>query len=301
MPRTILVTGITGFIAKKIAYDLLARGDTVRGTLRKSARSQEVRAALSDLPPEALARLTFVEADLMTDRGWAEAMGGVDGVIHTASPFPLSKPKDDSQIIGPAVEGTKRVLRSAHKAGVRRVVLTSSMEAVMHGVSSNPLTEADWSDPEALTCSPYTRSKIFAERAAWEFVKSHPEMQLSVINPGLVCGTPMDKHTDHRSRWSRGCCLGATRCSLIWICRWWISPMSRPAISLRWIAPKRSTSAISVPKASPISVISRQPLRQTSLIVNLATLGAEVSAQAAGLVRSANCADPADDRQEDAS
>ncbi|WP_417806637.1 NAD-dependent epimerase/dehydratase family protein [Thioclava sp.] len=195
MPRTILVTGITGFIAKKIAYDLLARGDTVRGTLRKSGRSQEVRAALAGLPPEALARLSFVEADLMTDRGWAEAMGGVNGVMHTASPFPLSKPKDESQIIGPAVEGTKRVLKAAHKAGVTRVVLTSSMEAVMHGVTSDPITEADWSNPEAPTCSAYTRSKIFAERAAWDFVKAHPEMQLSVINPGLVCGTPMDKHT----------------------------------------------------------------------------------------------------------
>ncbi|TMV94708.1 NAD-dependent epimerase/dehydratase family protein [Thioclava sp. BHET1] len=195
MARTILVTGITGFIAKRIAYDLLARGDTVRGTLRKAARGDEVRAAMHGLPPEALERLSFVEADLMDNRGWAAAMEGVDAVLHTASPFPLSKPKDEMDIISPAVEGTKRVLRAAQKAGVTRVVLTSSMEAVMHGVSSKPMTEADWSDPEAPSCSPYTRSKIFAERAAWSVVEDHPEMQLTVINPGLVCGTPMDRHT----------------------------------------------------------------------------------------------------------
>lgn len=195
MPRTILVTGISGFIAKRIAYDLLAQGDAVRGTLRSLGRADEVRAAMGALPPEALARLSFAEADLLSDAGWPAAMAGVDAVIHTASPFPLTKPKDESIIIRPAVEGTERVLTAAQAAGITRVVLTSSMEAVMHGVASDPLTEADWSDPQAPTCAPYTRSKIFAERTAWAFVAKHPEMQLTVINPGMVCGTPMDRNT----------------------------------------------------------------------------------------------------------
>lgn len=195
MARRILVTGITGFIAKRIAYDLLAQGETVRGTLRKASRGEEVRAALAELGPEALDRLSFVEADLMADAGWAGAMEGIDAVIHTASPFPLSKPRNEAEIIAPAVEGTKRVLQAAQAAGVTRVVLTSSMEAVMHGVTSDPMTERDWSNPKAPTCSAYTRSKIFAEEAAWEFIEDHHEMELTVINPGLVCGTPMDRHT----------------------------------------------------------------------------------------------------------
>lgn len=195
MARRILVTGITGFIAKRIAYDLLAKGETVRGTLRKASRGKEVRAALAELGPEALDRLSFVEADLMADAGWAGAMEGIDAVIHTASPFPLSKPRNEAEIIAPAVEGTKRVLQAAQAAGVTRVVLTSSMEAVMHGVTSDPMTERDWSNPKAPTCSAYTRSKIFAEEAAWEFIEDHHEMELTVINPGLVCGTPMDRHT----------------------------------------------------------------------------------------------------------
>lgn len=195
MPRTILVTGVSGFIAKRIAHDLLAQGDAVRGTLRGLGRADEVRAAMAGLPVEAQERLSFAEADLLSDTGWLAAMAGVDAVIHAASPFPLSKPKDESVLIRPAVEGTQRVLCAAQATGVTRVVLTSSMEAVMHGVSSDPITEADWSDPQAPTCSPYTRSKIFAERAAWDFVAKHPEMQLTVINPGMVCGTPMDRHT----------------------------------------------------------------------------------------------------------
>ncbi len=195
MARTILVTGITGFIAKRIAHDLLAQGDHVRGTLRSARRADEVRAALSPLGEDALTRLGFTEADLTSDKGWAGAMSGIDAVIHTASPFPLSPPKDESSLIKPAVEGTRRVLTAAQAAGVRRVVLTSSMEAMAHGATSDPITEADWSDAESPTCAPYTRSKTLAERAAWDFVAVHPEMQLTVINPGMVCGTPVDRNT----------------------------------------------------------------------------------------------------------
>lgn len=191
MTHTVLLTGITGFIAKRIASDLLARGYAVKGTLRSAARGDEVRAIV---PQDAQDRLSFAEVDLMADDGWDAAMAGVDAVIHAASPFPLANPKDESLIIKPAVDGSKRVMEAAQRAGVTRVVLTASMESIMHGNAGKTLTEADWSDPEAATAVAYTRSKIFAEKAAWEVVERHPEMQLTVINPGMVCGTPMDGH-----------------------------------------------------------------------------------------------------------
>jgi dihydroflavonol-4-reductase len=197
MPDTILLTGISGFIAKRIAFDLLSDGDQVVGTLRSPARAEEVRVALraNGLGDEALARLRFVTADLTGDAGWPEAMAGVDAVIHTASPFPIAQPKDEQVLIRPAVEGTLRVLRAAEAAGVGRVVLTSSIEAVMHGKADGRVTEADWSDLSAPTVSAYTKSKTLAERAAWDFAAEHPAMQLTAINPGAVMGTPMDSHT----------------------------------------------------------------------------------------------------------
>ena len=197
MPTTVLLTGITGFIAKRIAFDLLRAGHAVVGTLRSPAREAEVRAAFDagGLAGDALARLRFVALDLTADAGWAEATRGVDAVIHTASPFPLVQPKDQNALIAPAVEGTLRVLRAAQASGARRVILTSSMEAVMHGQKSGPVTEADWTDLAAPTVSAYTRSKTLAERAAWDFVGTRPEMQLTAINPGMVLGTPMDRHT----------------------------------------------------------------------------------------------------------
>jgi dihydroflavonol-4-reductase len=193
----VLLTGISGFIAKRIALDLLNAGYSVRGSLRSAARADEVCDALRPRLEDAsaLARLSFVELDLTRDDGWARAATGACAVIHTASPFPLSQPKDESQILRPAVDGTLRALNAAEAAGVTRVVLTSSMEAVMHGKPDGHLmTEADWSDLSARTVTPYTKSKTLAERAAWDFAAVHPHLRLTVINPGLVLGEPLDRH-----------------------------------------------------------------------------------------------------------
>ena len=53
-------------------------------------------------------------------------------VIHVASPFPAENPRDEMEVIGPAVEGTKNVLEACAKTkgGVKRVVLTSSVASI---------------------------------------------------------------------------------------------------------------------------------------------------------------------------
>ena len=188
---TVLLTGITGFIAKRIAHDLLAKGHHVKGTLRSMSRADEVRVVVKDA-----SNLSFVELDLTKDEGWAEAMEGVDVLMHTASPFPLADPKDESEVIGPAVDGTMRALTAAQAAGVNRVVLTSSMVAMIYNRKPNGHVygPGDWTDVDHRLSNVYTKSKTLAEKAAWDFVAAHPEMKLTTIHPGLVAGTPMDKH-----------------------------------------------------------------------------------------------------------
>lgn len=199
MPKTVLLTGASGYIAKHIALQLLEAGYNVRGTVRSLARGTEVtdavRPHLTD--PEALdQRLTFVALDLNSDDGWAEAMIGVDVLMHTASPFPMVQPKDENDLIRPAVDGALRALRAAHQAGITRVIMTSSTVAIS-GSELPPgdasFDETNWTDPNDPTISPYTKSKTLAERAAWDFVRDEaPEMALTTVNPGFVLGAPLD-------------------------------------------------------------------------------------------------------------
>ena len=99
----------------------------MRATLRSLSREPEVRATLK-VPDDA--PLEFAAADLTEDAGWPGALAGCDYVMHMASPFPQDRPDDENELIVPAVDGTRRVLRAAYDAGVRRVVMTSSFAAM---------------------------------------------------------------------------------------------------------------------------------------------------------------------------
>ena len=114
---------------------LLAAGYRVRTTVRSPAREASVRATLKSAGADPGAALAFAAADLMSDAGWADAAAGCDYVLHVASPFPLTVPKDENELIVPAREGALRVLRAARDAGVKRVVLTSSFAAVGYGIA----------------------------------------------------------------------------------------------------------------------------------------------------------------------
>ena len=131
--KTVLLTGASGYIGKHIALQLLNQGYSVRASVRSLSKSDEVRnAVLPHLIDKTKldSRLTFVELDLEKDAGWDAALKGVDVLMHTASPFPIASPKDENELIRPAVDGTLRALKAAHNAGVHRVILTSSMAAL---------------------------------------------------------------------------------------------------------------------------------------------------------------------------
>jgi nucleoside-diphosphate-sugar epimerase len=182
----VLVTGATGFIAGHCVQELLTHGYAVRGTVRDLATADV--AHLRALAAGTGGSLELVEARLDADAGWAEAVDGCAYVWHLASPNPPRAPKDADELIRPAVDGTLRVLRAAAASGtVRRVVLTSSIDAIRHGHPESDLvrTEADWSNVDR--AAPYPKSKVHAERAAWDFVRER-DLELVAVHPGLVLG-----------------------------------------------------------------------------------------------------------------
>jgi dihydroflavonol-4-reductase len=193
MTDTILLTGISGFIAKHIALKLLNAGYAVRGTVRTLNRADEVRAALKPYltDPAAMDHLTFATADLESDAGWTDAMAGITAVIHTASPFPIAQPKDEQILIRPAVEGTRRVLMAAKAAGITRVILTSSTVAIIDETVHGQQDENNWCNLDAPGTTAYAKSKTLAEREAWAIANAEG-LHLTTINPGFVVGPPLD-------------------------------------------------------------------------------------------------------------
>jgi dihydroflavonol-4-reductase len=187
---TVLVTGGSGFLGGWCVIELLRRGYAVRTTVRSLSREAEVRATVGS-EVDAGDRLTVLAADLTRDEGWPEAAAGCEYVLHVASPFPPNQPKDPDELIVPAREGTLRVLRASLDAGVKRIVVTSSVAAIRLGeeAAARPLNEEDWTDPDAPGLTPYVRSKTIAEQAAWDLVRERGEAdRLAVVNPGAIIG-----------------------------------------------------------------------------------------------------------------
>jgi nucleoside-diphosphate-sugar epimerase len=188
--QTVLVTGGSGFLGGWCVIELLRRGYTVRTTVRSLSREPQVRAAVGS-QVDAGDRLTVLAANLTADEGWPEAVAGCDYVLHVASPFPPKQPKDADELIVPAREGTVRVLGAGLDAGVKRVVVTSSVAAIRlsEGAPARPLDETDWTNPDTPGLTPYVRSKTLAEQAAWDMVRERGEEErLAVVNPGAIIG-----------------------------------------------------------------------------------------------------------------
>ena len=195
MAERVLLTGIGGYIGQHCAAELLNSGFEVVGTVRSLLKAEATRAAIAAVAP--VDRLTFVEADLLSDEGWDDAVRGCTYVMHVASPFVLAEPKDESELIRPAVDGTRRVIEAAQRAGVRRLVLTSSTVAMVTGKPNGRYGPDAWSDPNA-KIGAYAKSKTLAERAAWDAVEGS-EIELAVVNPGVVFGPPLGAEVDGQS------------------------------------------------------------------------------------------------------
>jgi nucleoside-diphosphate-sugar epimerase len=197
MLGNVLVTGGTGFVGTHIILQLLQKGYSVKTTLRSINSKSKVIDTLKANGITTFDNLTFIEADLSKDDNWDEAMNGCDYVLSVASPVFFDIPKDENEVIRPAVEGIVRVLKAAKKSNVKRVVMTSNFGAV--GFSNkNPnkaTTEEDWTDVNEKGLSAYEKSKLLAERAAWDFIKKEGgDLEFVTINPVAIWGPSLSAH-----------------------------------------------------------------------------------------------------------
>ncbi|GMH26225.1 hypothetical protein Nepgr_028068 [Nepenthes gracilis] len=186
------VTGGTGFLASHLVKSLLEKGHTVRTTVRNPGDMEKV-GFLWEMKG-AKERLKIMKADLIEEGSFDEAIRGVDGVFHAASPVLV--PRDENihkTLVEPCVKGTMNVLNACMRAvSVKRIVMTSSCSAIRYRDDAHrisPLNESHWSDPEY--CKRfnlyYAYAKTIAEAAAWEAAKGSG-LDLVVVNPSFVVG-----------------------------------------------------------------------------------------------------------------
>jgi nucleoside-diphosphate-sugar epimerase len=187
------VTGGSGFIGSWCVIGLLQQGYTVRTTVRHLGRESAVRAAIGKVV-DPQNRLSFHAAELTSDAGWDAAASGCDYVLHVASPVAVSEPKNANELIVPARDGTRRVVGAALKAGVKRVVLTSSVAAASPRAGARESDETVWTDLADPKVSAYSRSKTLAERTAWDLIgASGGATTLATVNPSVVLGPVLSR------------------------------------------------------------------------------------------------------------
>jgi len=196
MKDKVLLTGISGWIAKHTAIELLNKGYEVLGTVRNKDLIDQTKETIKKHAP--IEKLSFIELDLLKDDGWDEAAKGCKYIFHIASPFPMKVSRNREFLLHVAVDGTLRVLNAGINAGVEQIIKTSSIVAMFRKPNrSNPYTfgENDWTDENWIEgVNDYFLSKTKAEKAAWELMESKGlKSKLTTINPGGVFGDALDK------------------------------------------------------------------------------------------------------------
>ena len=172
-----LVTGATGFVGAHVVRALLAEGVEVRALARPSGD----RRNLGGL------RVEVVEGDLR-DAAWMPgALAGVGVLFHVAAVYSLAR-TDREAVLATNVHGTRRLMEAALRAGVTRVVHTSSVAAVgFQHADGTPADERDWTPPEALAGA-YEESKSLSERMVQALVQREG-LPAVVVNPTAPVGS----------------------------------------------------------------------------------------------------------------
>jgi len=195
----VAVTGASGYVGSWCVKCLVENGYQARGTVRSLSNPEKVK-HLENMKEI----VQLFEADLLIDGSFDTCFTGCSAVFHVASPVLFVTEDPQKQVVDPAVNGTLNVLKSCKKVGVKHVVLTSSIAAIVPpGISKPPGTispnhvwsEKDWNTYSTLETVPYWLSKYLAEKAAWEFCGKN-DIALTVICPALVFGPPLSRRLD---------------------------------------------------------------------------------------------------------
>lgn len=213
----LLVTGITGFAASWIAYKAIEKGYKVRGTMRDPDNEEKKKILTEGFGEENMKKLELFKADLNDEKSLNEAVKDCHYVLHVASPLPRESPKDPDELIKPAVNSIKAIIKACDEHDVKTLILTSTTGTLEDfSIGDIEVNEEFWTE-ERDYLLPYQLSKIRAEKAAWEEIekvnKSREEskkqkINFSTVHPSFIIGPPLIKGEGVSITFFRDCLAG---------------------------------------------------------------------------------------------
>ncbi|KAG6832867.1 hypothetical protein H0H87_012800 [Tephrocybe sp. NHM501043] len=185
----VFVTGGSGFLGSHIVLQLLYKGYNVRAATRPNRVAELTKNYEKFGDRFHAVAVSNIGADKFSD-----ALKGIDAVIHTAASLP--ERQSSEAVLAPvpqsAIDGTLNVIRQAEKAGITKMVVTSSIVSVLN--PNNSFTDKDWysiTKEEALKTSgfdTYRAAKTLAEKELWAFGEAHPHLDITTLNPPYLYG-----------------------------------------------------------------------------------------------------------------
>jgi dihydroflavonol-4-reductase len=171
---TVVITGASGFIGSAVARSLIEEGFPVRALVRPGSRRDQLVALGVEIVEGSIADAASVRAAIASSRY----------LVHVAADYRLWA-RDRSEIFAANVEGTRVVMEEAKRAGVERVIYTSSVATVQPRPDGTPADESAFM-PERAASGAYQRSKIVAERLVREMA-AHG-LPAVIVNPATTIG-----------------------------------------------------------------------------------------------------------------
>jgi nucleoside-diphosphate-sugar epimerase len=195
----LLITGVNGYIASWTAFKALETGKfKVRGSMRNKDDEKKVK-LLKDALGDKFDDLELVNVDFSKEDQIKDALDGATYVFHMASPVPPNNPKNEDEVVKPAVECTEAIMRACVGSSVKKLIITSSIVCISDCSKGDiEVDESNWAEVNKNTTA-YIKSKILADKASWDFMKNLPEkdktFEMSTINPGFVVGPLLTRST----------------------------------------------------------------------------------------------------------
>ena len=170
----VLVTGVSGFVGSAVARALLEDGQRVRALLRPASPRQN----LDGLDIE------IAEGDLRDPASLDRALAGVKHLFHVAADYRIWAP-DPDDIVRSNLDGTRNIMEAARRAGLERIVYTSSVATLALRQDGVPVDETAPNTPER-TIGAYKRSKVMAERMVERMAAEG--LPVTIVNPSTPIG-----------------------------------------------------------------------------------------------------------------